>query len=221
MPDIVMNIVDHLDPERRKALRIVNYVGEVSVTEAAAIYSMAMQMSFRDLDKAVQRCVLQAIMSSCQQFWTTEHNEEIAGPLCQTCEGIGTVGVDLHDMKICWECDGLGVKVEGIDNKPQDSQSVVGACTDARAGQTQSQGNARPGGATPASGQPRPIRGTTLAVCGGTAGGALATESEGETCEPSESHISENCGLGSVLSVTDGQLKTARLSLLYGGQEDS
>lgn len=95
------------DLDRQLALRITNFLGGMDVRRATAIYALAMQMSFRNVDDGNQRAILRAISEACLKSWALNRGEPEPRP-CEKCKGTGTIGDTLENFQTCQVCQGTG-----------------------------------------------------------------------------------------------------------------
>lgn len=108
------------DPDRQIALRITNYVGNMPLKRAIAIYALAIGMSFRGIGLQNQTSVLWAICEA----WARDTAEPTG--VCETCLGAGTVKLDgspiCHErvapdqQQPCTVCTGTG---RGVSKDPR------------------------------------------------------------------------------------------------------
>lgn len=75
-PDVFIRFIEvgADDPDRLLASQITDFLGGISIKRAVAIYSMAIQISFRDFKPSDQRLVLRTIAEACLRSW--DANEE-------------------------------------------------------------------------------------------------------------------------------------------------
>lgn len=108
-PDTIIRFLDagHGDPERHLTLRVTNFLGGTDIRRGAAVYALAMQMSFRDAGSGHQRAILRAICEACLKAWAFDQDMPESDP-CGKCGGIGTVGDTLESYEICPVCSGTG-----------------------------------------------------------------------------------------------------------------
>ena len=104
------------DPDRQIALRITNYVGELPLKRAVAIYALALGMSLRGIGHDNQVASLAAIQWSCLLTWDRERaaGEDGPGHACPACLGAGTT-----------KADGSPIRHEHV---PPDAQRPCSAC---------------------------------------------------------------------------------------------
>jgi hypothetical protein len=110
-PDTIIRFLDagHDDPDRQLALRITNFLGGMDVRQATAVYALAIQMSYRQMEDGLQRTVLRAISESCLKSWAQTRGEPEPMP-CDHCKGAGTIGSDIETMQTCPVCQGTGAR---------------------------------------------------------------------------------------------------------------
>lgn len=108
-PDVVFSVAGHDDPDRQLALKVTNFLAGIPISQALAVYSLAMTQSFRDLEKHQHRMMLNALSVACMQSWDIARaSSEPQRPLCEDCFGAGTIGNELVLMAICETCGGSG-----------------------------------------------------------------------------------------------------------------
>jgi DnaJ-class molecular chaperone len=108
-PDIIIRFPEagHDDPDRQMALRITNFVAGMDIRQAVAVYSLAMTMSFRQIEDGFQRAAMRAICEACFRSWAIVRGEPEPRP-CGNCKGAGTIGATLESFETCPVCVGTG-----------------------------------------------------------------------------------------------------------------
>lgn len=108
-PDVIIRFVDagHDDPDRQLALRITNFLAGMDIRQAVAVYSLAMSMSFREIEDGIQRAAMRAICEACFRSWSIARDEPEPRP-CRECKGAGTIGATLETFETCPTCTGTG-----------------------------------------------------------------------------------------------------------------